>query len=96
MARAASAGATIATRPMPQLNTRCISASATPPTRCSQSNSAGRGQARPSMTARVPLGSTRDVTEAAALAEPNVVRGLGGKAPRRVIVVPDKIVNLVV
>jgi hypothetical protein len=30
------------------------------------------------------------------MAEPNVLRDLAGKSPRRVIVVPDKIVNLVV
>jgi leucyl-tRNA synthetase len=36
------------------------------------------------------------VLEAAALAEPNVVRGIGGKPLKRVIVVPDKIVNVVV
>ncbi len=47
-------------------------------------------------TIALPSGSDRQAAEAAALAEPNVVRGLGGKAPRRVIVVPDKIVNLVV
>ncbi len=47
-------------------------------------------------TIALPSGSDRAATEAAALAEPNVVRGLGGKPPRRVIVVPDKIVNLVV
>jgi leucyl-tRNA synthetase len=34
--------------------------------------------------------------EAAALAEPNVRRAMEGKPPRRVIVVPDKIVNVVV
>ncbi len=47
-------------------------------------------------TIALPSGSDREAAEAAALAEPNVVRGLGGKPPRRVIVVPDKIVNLVV
>jgi leucyl-tRNA synthetase len=47
-------------------------------------------------TIALPSGSDRNAAEAAALAEPNVIRGLGGKAPRRVIVVPDKIVNLVV
>ncbi len=47
-------------------------------------------------TIALPSGSGRDVAEAAALAEPNIVRGLAGKAPKRVIVVPDKIVNLVV
>ena len=33
------------TMPMPQLNTRSISWSATPPCSCSQMNSGGRGQA---------------------------------------------------
>jgi leucyl-tRNA synthetase len=47
-------------------------------------------------TIALPSGTDRATAEAAALAEPNVVRGLGGKAPRRVIVVPDRIVNLVV
>jgi leucyl-tRNA synthetase len=47
-------------------------------------------------TITLPKGSGQQAAEAAALAEPNVVRGLAGRAPRRVIVVPDKIVNLVV
>jgi leucyl-tRNA synthetase len=47
-------------------------------------------------TITLPKGSDQEAAEAAALAEPSVVRGLAGKAPRRVIVVPDKIVNLVV
>jgi len=33
--------------------------------------------------------------EAAALAEPNVIRALDGKTVRKVIVVPGKIVNIV-
>ncbi|MCE3250123.1 MAG: hypothetical protein K0R41_3948, partial [Geminicoccaceae bacterium] len=37
-----------------------------------------------------------EAAEAAALAEPNVVRSLDGKPLKRVIVVPDKLVNLVV
>ncbi len=41
-------------------------------------------------------GASREEAEAAALAEPNVLRAMEGKAPRRVIVVPDKIVNVVV
>lgn len=40
-------------------------------------------------------GAARDVVEAAALASPNVVRVLEGKAPKKVIVVPDRLVNLV-
>ena len=47
-------------------------------------------------TIGLPAGSDREAAEAAALAEPNVIRGLAGKPPKRVIVVPDKIVNLVV
>ncbi len=47
-------------------------------------------------TIRLAKGTSRAATEAAALAEPQVARLLGGQAPRRAIVVPDKIVNLVV
>jgi leucyl-tRNA synthetase len=47
-------------------------------------------------TIELPKGSAREALEAAALAEPNVVRGIGGKPLKRVIVVPDKIVNVVV
>ncbi len=38
----------------------------------------------------------KDVAEAAALALPELVRGLDGKTPKRVIVVPNRIVNVVV
>jgi leucyl-tRNA synthetase len=44
----------------------------------------------------IPAGSAEKVAREAALAEPNVRRALGGKEPRRVVVVPDKIVNVVV
>jgi leucyl-tRNA synthetase len=47
-------------------------------------------------TIELAKGSAREALEAAALAEPNVVRGIGGKPLKRVIVVPDKIVNVVV
>jgi leucyl-tRNA synthetase len=47
-------------------------------------------------TISLPRGSDRATAEAAALAEANVRRGIEGKSPRRVIVVPDKIVNVVV
>jgi leucyl-tRNA synthetase len=47
-------------------------------------------------TISLPRGSDRATTEAAALAEPNVRRAIEGKPLRRVIVVPDKIVNVVV
>ena len=46
-------------------------------------------------TVSLPRGSDRATAEAAALAEPNVRRAIEGKPLRRVIVVPDKIVNLV-
>ena len=38
----------------------------------------------------------KDVAETAALALPEIVRALAGKAPKRVIVVPNRIVNVVV
>ncbi|MCW8835671.1 MAG: class I tRNA ligase family protein, partial [Rhodospirillales bacterium] len=38
----------------------------------------------------------RDIAEAAALALPKVIESLDGKAPRKVIVVPNRIVNVVV
>ena len=47
-------------------------------------------------TITLPSGSDRTTAERAALAEPNVVRGIGDRPLKRVIVVPDKIVNLVV
>jgi leucyl-tRNA synthetase len=47
-------------------------------------------------TIELPKGSGREALEAAALADPNVVRGIAGKPLKRVIVVPDKIVNVVV
>jgi leucyl-tRNA synthetase len=47
-------------------------------------------------TVALPRGSGREIAEAAALAEPNVVRALGERSIRRVIYVPDKLVNLVV
>jgi hypothetical protein len=51
--------ATTTTMPMPQLNTRHISSSATAPVFCSHWNACGRGQAFLRITARVPRGSTR-------------------------------------
>ncbi len=47
-------------------------------------------------TIELPRGSERAALEAAALAEANVARAIGDKQVRRVIVVPDKIVNVVV
>ena len=43
----------------------------------------------------LPKGTAREALEEAALASANVVRLLDGKAPRKVIVVPDRLVNLV-
>jgi leucyl-tRNA synthetase len=40
--------------------------------------------------------AAKDVAEKTALALPELVRGLEGKAPKRVIVVPNRIVNVVV
>ncbi|MBI1273018.1 MAG: leucine--tRNA ligase [Alphaproteobacteria bacterium] len=46
-------------------------------------------------TITLPAGTDKARAEAAALAEENVQRILAGAAPRKVIVVPDKIVNIV-
>ena len=43
----------------------------------------------------MPKGTPRETLEAAALASDKIVRVLEGKAPRKVIVVPDRLVNLV-
>ncbi|MEP9402592.1 leucine--tRNA ligase [Sphingomonas sp. VNH70] len=43
----------------------------------------------------LPKGAAKDVAEAAALASDKIVRALDGKAPRKVIVVPDRLVNIV-
>ena len=45
---------------------------------------------------RLRPGAAEDEARAAALADPVVQRAMAGKPPRRVIVVPDKIVNVVV
>jgi leucyl-tRNA synthetase len=47
-------------------------------------------------TLEVPKGMDNSALETAALALDNVQRAMDGKAPRKVIVVPDKIVNIVV
>jgi leucyl-tRNA synthetase len=47
-------------------------------------------------TIQLPKGSDRAALEASALAEPNVARTIGDRPVRRVIVVPDKVVNVVV
>lgn len=44
----------------------------------------------------LPKGLAREAVEEAALASANIVRILDGKPPRKVIVVPDRLVNLVV
>jgi leucyl-tRNA synthetase len=44
----------------------------------------------------LPPGAAQADAQAAALAEPNVQRAMEGRPPRRVIVVPDRIVNVVV
>ena len=43
----------------------------------------------------MPKGSDKAVIEAAARANPNVLRILDGAEPKKVIVVPDRLVNLV-
>jgi leucyl-tRNA synthetase len=45
---------------------------------------------------QVPADAARDAIEAAALADANVQRFTGGKAVAKVIVVPNKLVNVVV
>jgi len=46
-------------------------------------------------TIEVPKGTAKDALVEQALAIPNVQKILGGKEPRKIIAVPDKIVNLV-
>ncbi len=46
-------------------------------------------------TITLPKGVAKDVAEAAALASDKVVRALDGKSPRKIIVVPDRLVNIV-
>lgn len=47
-------------------------------------------------TITVPKGTAKDELERLALAAPNVVRTLDGASPKKVIVVPDRLVNLVI
>jgi leucyl-tRNA synthetase len=47
-------------------------------------------------TVTLPRDSETAAAEAAALADPNVKRWLGEKPPRKVIVVPNKVINVVV
>jgi leucyl-tRNA synthetase len=51
------------------------------------------GKLRDTLT--MPRGAAKDAVEAAALASDKVVRLLDGRPPRKVIVVPDRLVNLV-
>ncbi|MBS0505617.1 MAG: leucine--tRNA ligase [Proteobacteria bacterium] len=51
------------------------------------------GKLRDTLT--VPRGESRESLEAKALAAPNVIRLLDGASPKKVIVVPDRLVNLV-
>ncbi|GGB38836.1 leucine--tRNA ligase [Sphingomonas metalli] len=51
------------------------------------------GKLRDTLT--LPKGAPKEALEAAALASDKIVRALEGKAPRKVIVVPDRLVNLV-
>ncbi|KQN36674.1 leucine--tRNA ligase [Sphingomonas sp. Leaf407] len=46
-------------------------------------------------TITLPKGAAKDVAEAAALASEKIVRALDGKTPRKIIVVPDRLVNIV-
>ncbi len=43
----------------------------------------------------MPKGAAKDIVEAAALASDKIVRSLEGKQPKKVIVVPDRLVNIV-
>ena len=47
-------------------------------------------------TVDLPRDAAEDKAKEAALSAPNVVAAMGGKAPRKVIVVPNRIVNVVV
>ena len=47
-------------------------------------------------TIDMPVDASREAVEAAALAEPNVASFVAGQTPKKVIVVPGKIVNIVV
>jgi leucyl-tRNA synthetase len=46
-------------------------------------------------TLLLPKGMPREAVEAAALASDKVLKALDGKTPRKVVVVPDRLVNLV-
>jgi leucyl-tRNA synthetase len=46
-------------------------------------------------TITLPRGASKDEAEKAALSQESVQRALNGGSPKKVIVVPDKIVNVV-
>ena len=50
----------------------------------------------PAPPQRLPKDAPKEAAETAALAQPDLVRGLEGRTPKRVIVVPNRIVNVVV
>jgi leucyl-tRNA synthetase len=52
------------------------------------------GKLRATLT--LPRNAPEETVKAAALANPNVQAAMGGKPPRKVIVVPNRIVNIVV
>ena len=45
---------------------------------------------------QVPAGTAKEEVEKIALADPNAERWLDGKTPKKIIVVPNKIVNIVI
>ncbi len=45
---------------------------------------------------KMPKGAAREAVEEAALAEPGIARILEGRAPKKVIIVPERIVNVVI
>ena len=57
---------------------------------------AGVGGASTAVTVEVPVTLGKDEVERLALAEPKVADFLAGAVPKKVIVVPGKIVNIVV
>jgi leucyl-tRNA synthetase len=51
------------------------------------------GKLRDTLT--VAKGTARETLEAAALGSDKIVRALEGREPRKIVVVPDRLVNLV-
>jgi leucyl-tRNA synthetase len=47
-------------------------------------------------TVALPRNASEEQAREAALAQPNVIAALGGKTPRKIIVVPNRIINIVV